>query len=86
MPDNVLLQYFYRSLDTVNKGVADQLIRGGIMRQSFAVASALLDEMIKINWTWHTREDHVSPLNIGLTKEQMIKNQERDENMAKMMN
>ena len=25
LPDNVLLQYFYRSLDLVNKGVANQL-------------------------------------------------------------
>ena len=29
------------------------------------------------------REDHVSPLNLGMTKEQMEKNQERDENMVK---
>ena len=39
VPDNVLLQYFYRSLDTVNKGVADQLVRGGLMRQTFAATS-----------------------------------------------
>ncbi|WMV33081.1 hypothetical protein MTR67_026466, partial [Solanum verrucosum] len=51
--NNVLLQYFYLSLDTVNKGVVDQLIRGGIMRQPFAVASALLDEITKINRVCH---------------------------------
>ncbi|WMV32946.1 hypothetical protein MTR67_026331 [Solanum verrucosum] len=41
--------------------------------------------MTKINRAWYTREHQVSPLNIGLTKEQLEKNQERDENMAKMM-
>ena len=59
VPDNVLLQYFYRSLDTVNKGIADQLVRGGLMRQTFEAALVLLDEMTKINRAWHTREDYV---------------------------
>ena len=85
VPDNVLLQYFYRSLDSVNKGIADHLVRGGLMSQSFENASVLLDEMTKINKAWHTREDHVSPLNFGMTKEQLEENQERDKNMAKMM-
>ncbi|WMV13810.1 hypothetical protein MTR67_007195 [Solanum verrucosum] len=67
------------------KGVADQLIRGGIMQQLFDIASTILDEMIKINSAWYTREDQVFPLNFGMTKEQIEKNQERDENMAKMM-
>jgi len=30
LPDNVLLQYFYRSLHSVNKGLADQLSPGGL--------------------------------------------------------
>ena len=69
----------------MNKGIADQLVRGGLMRQMFAATSVFLDEMTKINRAWHTREDHVSPLNLGMTKEQMENNQERDENMAKIM-
>ena len=85
MPENVLLQYFYRSLDSVNKGIADHLVCGGLMSQTFEAASVLLDEMTRINRAWHTREDHVSPLNVGMTKEQLEKNQERDEHMAKMM-
>ncbi|WMV45666.1 hypothetical protein MTR67_039051 [Solanum verrucosum] len=85
LPDNVLLQYFYRSLDLVNKGLADQLIQGGIMQQSFDIVSTLLNEMTKNNHAWYTRDDQVSPLNFGMMKEQMEKNQERDENMAKMM-
>jgi len=83
--DNVLLQYFYPSLDIVNKGIDNQLIWGRIMRQPFVLVSTFLDEMTKINRAWHTREDHVSPLNVELTKEQMEKNQEHDENMAKMI-
>ncbi|WMV29353.1 hypothetical protein MTR67_022738 [Solanum verrucosum] len=55
------------------------------MRQPFDIASTLLDEMTKLNRAWYTREDQMSPLNFGLTKEQMDKNKERDENMAKMM-
>uniref|UniRef100_M1DXZ1 Integrase core domain containing protein n=1 Tax=Solanum tuberosum TaxID=4113 RepID=M1DXZ1_SOLTU len=55
------------------------------MRQTFDIASTLLDEMTKINRAWYTREDQVSPLNLGLTNEQLKKNQERDENMAKIM-
>lgn len=52
LPNNLLLQYFYRILDSVNKGVANQLVRGGITFQSFEVASFLLDDMTKINQAW----------------------------------
>uniref|UniRef100_M1DTG9 Integrase core domain containing protein n=1 Tax=Solanum tuberosum TaxID=4113 RepID=M1DTG9_SOLTU len=34
---------------------------------------------------WYTREDQVSLLNLEVTKEQLTKNQEHDENMTKMM-
>ncbi|WMV41206.1 hypothetical protein MTR67_034591 [Solanum verrucosum] len=49
---NVILQYFYQSLDSVNKGVADHLSQEGIMLQPFQVASSLLDEMTKTNQAW----------------------------------
>ncbi|WMV37892.1 hypothetical protein MTR67_031277 [Solanum verrucosum] len=55
------------------------------MQHLFDIASTLLDEMTKIDPAWYTRVDQVSPLNFGLTKEEMEKNQERDKNMAKMM-
>ncbi|WMV18449.1 hypothetical protein MTR67_011834 [Solanum verrucosum] len=57
LPDNVLLQYFYRSLDSVNKGVANQLSPGGLMQQPYIIAAKLLDGMTKINRVWYTRED-----------------------------
>uniref|UniRef100_M1DHC5 Integrase core domain containing protein n=1 Tax=Solanum tuberosum TaxID=4113 RepID=M1DHC5_SOLTU len=79
------MQYFYRSLDLVNKGVADQLSPGGIMQQPYEIASQLLDCMTKINKTWYIREDQVSPLNFRMTKEKIEKDQEKDLNMAKMM-
>ena len=41
--------------------------------------------MPKINCAFYTREYQVSHLNLGLTKEQMGKKQERDKNMAKIM-
>ncbi|WMV29934.1 hypothetical protein MTR67_023319 [Solanum verrucosum] len=43
------------------------------------------DKMTKINHAWYTREDQVSPLIVWMKKEQLEKNQEQDENMAKMM-
>ncbi|KAK4721417.1 hypothetical protein R3W88_011650 [Solanum pinnatisectum] len=85
LPHNLLLEYFYRSLDSMNKGVANQLVPGGIMQQPYEVASQLLDCMTEINRAWYTREDQVSPLNFRMTKEQIEKDQERDQNMAKMM-
>ena len=72
-PDNVLLQYFYRSLDSVNKGVADQLSPGGLMQQPYVIATQLLDGMTTINRAWYTHGDQVSPLTFKLTKEQMEK-------------
>ncbi|KAK4716250.1 hypothetical protein R3W88_014588 [Solanum pinnatisectum] len=85
LPNELLLQYFYQSLDAVNKGVVDQLVRGGIMLQSFEVASFLLDDMTKINQAWYTQEDQASPFCFILTQEQHDKERERDENIKKML-
>ncbi|WMV49777.1 hypothetical protein MTR67_043162 [Solanum verrucosum] len=57
LPNNVLLQHFYMSLDSVNKGVSDQLVFGGIVKQPYEIASQLLDGRTKINKAWYTRED-----------------------------
>jgi len=43
------------------------------MQKPFTIASTLLDEMTKINRKRYTKEDQVSPLNFGLTKEQVEK-------------
>uniref|UniRef100_M1DYA7 Uncharacterized protein n=1 Tax=Solanum tuberosum TaxID=4113 RepID=M1DYA7_SOLTU len=40
--------------------------------------------MTTINRAWYTREDQVSTLTFKLTKEQIEKDQERDQNMAKI--
>ncbi|KAK4724478.1 hypothetical protein R3W88_027257 [Solanum pinnatisectum] len=85
LPDNVLLQYFYRSLDSVNKGVADQLSPGGLIQQPYVVATQLLDGMTTINRAWYTRKDQVSPLTFKLSTEHTEKDHERDQNMAKIM-
>uniref|UniRef100_M1DKF9 Integrase core domain containing protein n=1 Tax=Solanum tuberosum TaxID=4113 RepID=M1DKF9_SOLTU len=55
------------------------------MQQPYEVASKLLDGMTKINRAWYTHEDQESPLTFRMTKEQIEKDQERDQNMAKMM-
>ncbi|XP_049399735.1 uncharacterized protein LOC125863770 [Solanum stenotomum] len=85
LPDKVLQEYFYRGLDLVNRGVVEQLSQGGILRHPYIIASQLLDCMTKRNRAWHTREDQVSPLTCKLTKELIIKYQERDQNFAKIM-
>ncbi|XP_049388913.1 uncharacterized protein LOC125853286 [Solanum stenotomum] len=84
LPKNETLQYFDRSLDSVNKEVADQLVPGGIMQIPYEVVSQLLNCMTKINRVWYTWEDKVSPLNFRMTKDQIEKDQERDKNMSKM--
>lgn len=85
LPDKVLLQVFYRSLDQMNKAAADQLVGGGIMCQPFSIASTLLDRMEKANRAWHTREDEVAPASLSISKEQLLKDHERYENIAKIM-
>ena len=40
--------------------------------------------MSTINPSWYTREDRVSPLTLKFTKEQRERDQERDQNMAKI--
>ncbi|KAK4723933.1 hypothetical protein R3W88_026712 [Solanum pinnatisectum] len=85
LPDNVLVQYFYQSLDSINKGVADQLSPGCLMQQPYAVAAQLLDGMTTINRVWYTREDQVSPITFKLSKEKIEKDNEPDQNMAKII-
>uniref|UniRef100_M1DF48 Integrase core domain containing protein n=1 Tax=Solanum tuberosum TaxID=4113 RepID=M1DF48_SOLTU len=41
--------------------------------------------MTKVNRAWHTREDQVPSLHVGLSKEKVEMDHERDENMDKMM-
>ena len=47
--NHILQQYFYWSLNLVNKGVVDKLVPGGIMQHPYEVASQLVDGMTKIN-------------------------------------
>ena len=55
--DNILLWYFYRRLDSVNKGVANKLSLGGLMQKPYVQAANLLNGMSKINQFWYTQED-----------------------------
>lgn len=54
VPDHLFLQYFYLSLHVVNKAIADNLVGGGLMKQTFARVTELLDQMTKIYKTWDT--------------------------------
>lgn len=65
--------------------MVDQLVQGGIMQKPFEIAYTVLHRTTKIKFSWQTREDQVYPLNFKMTKEQIVKDQECDENMVKMM-
>lgn len=56
------------SLDAVNKGVANQLVRGGIMKQTLIAACELLNDMFKVNKALYTREDLISSTHRALSK------------------
>lgn len=57
-----LVYYFYCSLDLVIKGVADQLVQGGLVRHLHDVVALFLDYITKVNRTLHNREDQVPNL------------------------
>lgn len=52
LSDNVLLQYFYRSLDPLKKGVADKISPRGLTHQTYAIEAQFLDGMKTINIAW----------------------------------
>lgn len=49
LPNKVLFQIFYRSLNNANKAATDQLMGGGIMRLPFMVVLVFLDQTVTIN-------------------------------------
>uniref|UniRef100_M1DT93 Putative plant transposon protein domain-containing protein n=1 Tax=Solanum tuberosum TaxID=4113 RepID=M1DT93_SOLTU len=49
IPDKMLLDCFYRGLGPENRGVANQLTPGGLIRQPYAIVVQLLDHMTKTN-------------------------------------
>ncbi|XP_060190996.1 uncharacterized protein LOC132620349 [Lycium barbarum] len=88
LPDGVLLQTFYRSLDAVNKSVANNIAEGSLMDNSYATVCELLDKLTETNEAWHTRDSEVgggSSSKHVLTREMIKKEEERDESMAKLV-
>jgi len=55
------------------------------MTQLFDASTLLLDDMTKVNQAWHTNMDKVSSQQSGISKEQMEKDHERNENITNMM-
>lgn len=49
LPDNIFVLYIYRSLDSANKGVVDQLSLGGLIQQSCFIEDHLLDRYIALH-------------------------------------
>lgn len=86
VPYGVILQNFYRSLDSINKSLENNLEGGSLMVQ-IGLAKALLDRMTKTNRTWHTRETKVILVVTSaiMTNGMRRKKKGSDENMAKMM-
>lgn len=65
----------------MNKGVANQLVLGGIIQQPYEV-SQLLDCINKINKASCTREDQMYPITLRMTKSKS-RRIKRELNMAK---
>lgn len=68
VPDQFLLQDFYCSLDSINKGVADQFSQGNLVRQPYEVASLLLDDITKKSSMVHWRRPSVLSLYMTISK------------------
>lgn len=84
----MLLQIFYRSLDYLNKIVADNVADGSIVKQTYSVVAALLNEVTKQSRGWHIRNTEVAVGSLSASlviQEQRKKDEEKDENMAKVM-
>lgn len=47
--DKMLLECFYRGIGLENRGVADKMSPGGLTQLPYAIATQLLDHMIKTN-------------------------------------
>lgn len=85
LPNIGLLKYYYKSLDSANKEVVDQLVPGGIMQKSYDVAFILFDCTSNMNIAWNTRVDKVSPQKYRMTKDRTKNINEDTKNMAKIM-
>lgn len=70
---DMLLQYFYQNLYWINKGIINHLVQGGLMSQTFEVATSFLHNMTKINLTCYTQDDQVSPFYFRMTQEKIDK-------------
>lgn len=62
----------------MNKFVVDNLAGGIIMSQYFCVISSFLDRMSKMNRAWHTKVAKGAPSSSSRTKEQRLKDEERE--------
>uniref|UniRef100_M1DHE9 Uncharacterized protein n=1 Tax=Solanum tuberosum TaxID=4113 RepID=M1DHE9_SOLTU len=83
-PDDLLFQYFYESLDVVNKGLVDHLVRGDKVKKPFAEASRFVDDMTKINQAYSTSKDNLSLPHLGMFEEQEEKTQKCDKSIDKL--
>ena len=71
LPDNVLLQYFYRRLDSVNKGVAKPTLTLRLMEKLYSVEAQFHYSMTNINKVRYTRKYRVSPVTFKISKEKI---------------
>lgn len=51
----VLLESFFRSLDIVNKSIANNISDGLLMDHTYEEANVMLEQKKKINRAWHMR-------------------------------
>ncbi|PHT51794.1 Cytochrome c oxidase subunit 3 [Capsicum baccatum] len=86
MTNDHLMEILYRALNSVTKPVVDNAAGGSFIDLTFGQASNMLDRMTKQSRSWHTRDSEVaSPtLSIGMTADQIRREEECEQDMAHM--
>lgn len=87
-PEKMVLQIFYRALDQLNKTAVDNAVGGSLVKLSYNMDTNLLKEITKKNQGWHTQVTEVakrSPTTSYIDKDQRKIDEEREENMEKMI-
>lgn len=88
VPEKMLLEIFYRALDPLNKMVVANAASGSLVKLHHHVAFLLIGEVSKQNRGWHTQETEAPKIpstTSMVDNEQRKRNEEKEENMAKMM-
>lgn len=55
LPNEVLLEILYISLDAINKSIGNKDVKGSLMDHTYEEDNVMIDQVTKTNNVWHTR-------------------------------